>query len=209
GFPEENIFFVGNTMIDSLHFALPKAEKSTVLQELELNKKEYGLVTMHRPSNVDDPAQLKSLLEILAEISSERDIVFPMHPRTSSKIREYGYADIIRTGKNLLITHPKGYIDFLALMKDADFVLTDSGGIQEETTVLGIPCITARTTTERPVTVEMGTNILIQPNPEAISRALHDIVHLPRKQGSIPPLWDGNAAERIADILVTQCIKAQ
>jgi UDP-N-acetylglucosamine 2-epimerase (non-hydrolysing) len=180
-----------------------------VLHELELNKKEYGLVTMHRPSNVDDPAQLKSLLEILAEISSERDIVFPMHPRTSSKIREYGYADIIRSGKNLLITHPKGYIDFLALMKDADFVLTDSGGIQEETTVLGIPCITARTTTERPVTVEMGTNILIQPNPQAISKALHDIVHMPRKHGSIPPLWDGKAAERIADILVTQCIKAQ
>lgn len=209
GFPEKNIFFVGNTMIDSLHFAMPKANESTILKELDIQPKQYGLVTMHRPSNVDEPEQLKSLLEILAEISTDRAIVFPMHPRTSSKIREYGFADIIRQGKELIITHPKGYIDFLALMKDADFVLTDSGGIQEETTVLGVPCITARTTTERPVTVELGTNILIQPNPQAISKALHDIVHLPRKKGSIPPLWDGKAAERIAEILVTQCIKAQ
>ena len=132
GFPEKHIFFVGNTMIDSLHFALPKAEQSTVLQELDLKKGAYGLVTMHRPSNVDDPVQLQSLLEILAKISSERAIVFPMHPRTSTKIREYGFADIIRSGKQLVITHPKGYIDFLALMKDADFVLTDSGGIKKK-----------------------------------------------------------------------------
>ena len=209
GFPDDRIFFVGNTMIDSLHFAMPRAEQSMVKEELGLTEKKYGLVTMHRPSNVDDPEQLKSLLEILAEISHDRAIVFPMHPRTSSKIREYGFADIIRSGNNLIITHPKGYIDFLALMKDADFVLTDSGGIQEETTVLGIPCITARTTTERPVTIELGTNILIEPNPQAISKALHDIVHLPRKKGSIPPLWDGKAAERIAATLVTQCKNTQ
>ena len=196
-------------MIGSLHFAMPKAEQSHVREELGLKNMKYGLVTMHRPSNVDDPKQLKSLLSILAEISNDRAIVFPMHPRTSSKIREYGFADIIKSGKQLIITHPKGYIDFLALMKDADFVLTDSGGIQEETTVLGIPCITARTTTERPITIELGTNILIEPNPESIAKALHDIVHLPRKQGSIPPLWDGKAAERIAEILVTQCIKTQ
>ena len=209
GYPEDRIFFVGNTMIDSLHFAMPRAEQSQVREELGLKDKKYGLVTMHRPSNVDDPEQLKSLLSILAEISNERAIVFPMHPRTSSKIHEYGFSDIIESGKQLIITEPKGYIDFLALMKDADFVLTDSGGIQEETTVLGIPCITARTTTERPVTIELGTNILIEPNPESIAKALHDIVHMPRKSGSIPPLWDGKAAERIAEILVTQCIKTQ
>ena len=209
GFPEKNIFFVGNTMIDSLHFAMQKANQSTLLSELQITPKGYGLVTMHRPSNVDDPVQLKELLTILAEISAERDIVFPMHPRTSSKIKEYGLASIILEGKNLLITHPKGYIDFLALMKNADFVLTDSGGIQEETTVLGVPCITARTTTERPVTVELGTNILIDPSAESIRKALHDIVHSPRKKGSIPPLWDGNAADRIASIIVSQKLYKQ
>lgn len=206
GFPEENIFFVGNTMIDSLHFALPLAKNSKILNELSISPKEYALVTLHRPSNVDSPEQLRSLLEILIEISSKRTIVLPVHPRTRKNISEFRLDSLVESAPNLKIIEPQGYISFLALMLNSDFVLTDSGGIQEETTALGVSCLTMRTTTERPITCNIGTNLLVKPEPDFLRIALQDILNKPRKVGAIPQLWDGKAAERITKIIAKQLL---
>lgn len=202
GFAPERTFFVGNTMIDSLHYALPKAEQSGIVAELGLEAKNYVLMTIHRPSNVDSPEQLAMLLKIFAELAKERDVVFPVHPRTRKNIEQNGLQSLIEANPRVHLIDPQGYVHFLALMKNADFVMTDSGGIQEETTVLGIPCITLRTTTERPSTCTLGTNILIAPTEENIRREINTMLHGERKKGSIPPLWDGNAAGRIASIIV-------
>ncbi|HRE59199.1 MAG TPA: UDP-N-acetylglucosamine 2-epimerase (non-hydrolyzing) [Candidatus Kapabacteria bacterium] len=201
GAPENNIFFVGNTMIDSLHYALPKAKKLQFINELGLTEKNYALITMHRPSNVDEPEQLRTLLVMLAELTQQRDIIFPVHPRTRKNIEIFGLSDIIDSHPRMHLIDPQGYITFLHLMMNADFVMTDSGGVQEETTALGVPCLTIRTTTERPITTTLGTNILVQPNPDNIRQALYTMVSQPRKSGQIPPLWDGKAAERIAEII--------
>jgi UDP-N-acetylglucosamine 2-epimerase (non-hydrolysing) len=201
GVDEDKIFFVGNTMIDSQHFAKPLVEQTTIKQELGLSKGEYVLVTIHRPSNVDIPEQLKSLLEVFKEFSGERKIIFPIHPRTRKNIEKFGFNEFTKSIDNLTLLEPLGYIDFLSLMMDADFILTDSGGIQEETTALGVPCLTMRTTTERPVTIEEGTNILIQPEANIIRREFKKIISGDKKAGRIPQLWDGKAADRIADIL--------
>ncbi|MBI3258748.1 MAG: UDP-N-acetylglucosamine 2-epimerase (non-hydrolyzing) [Ignavibacteriae bacterium] len=206
GSPKEKVFFVGNTMIDSLHYALPKADKSDILNEIGLKPKEYVLVTMHRPSNVDEPKQLGELLEILAELSKDRIVVFPVHPRTRKNIASHGLNRIIEQNPNIKLIDPQGYISFLAMMKNSDFVLTDSGGIQEETTALGVPCMTIRTTTERPITCEIGTNTLIEPTSDGIRKGIHSILNSRRKTGQIPPLWDGHASDRIAEIIVTQCL---
>ncbi len=206
GHPDDRVFFVGNTMIDSLHYALPNAEKSDILERVGLTSKQYVLVTMHRPSNVDEPKQLGELLEILAELSQDRTVVFPVHPRTRKNIASHGLSGIVESNPNLILIDPQGYIAFLALMKNSDFVLTDSGGIQEETTALGVPCLTIRTTTERPITCEIGTNTLVEPTTEGIRAALRATLNAPAKAGQIPPLWDGKAAERIAHIIVTQCL---
>lgn len=205
GCPPERVFFVGNTMIDSLHYALPNAESSNILLELHLGNKTYCLVTLHRPSNVDDAQQLRFLLETFAELAPQRNIVFPMHPRTRKNVETFGLESLAAVPGVHLI-EPQGYISFLALMKNADFVLTDSGGIQEETTALGVPCLTLRTTTERPVTCELGTNILIPPTQENIRSAISTMLTSERKTGIVPPLWDGKAAERIAEIIVNTCL---
>ncbi|MFM2132868.1 MAG: hypothetical protein RL156_149 [Bacteroidota bacterium] len=207
GYPAHRTFFVGNTMIDSLHYALPMSEQSPILHDLGLTKQGYVLATLHRPSNVDDATQLRMLLELFAEISSERDIVFPVHPRTRKKAEEFGLQPLLELHPRIRLIEPQGYISFLALMKNADYVMTDSGGIQEETTALGIPCLTLRTTTERPSTVDLGTNILIPPTAEAIHSEVRALHRGQRKQGTVPPLWDGHAAERITDI-ITQKILA-
>lgn len=204
-FPPDKMFLVGNTMIDSQFYALETAKKSDILQRMNLEKGEYVLVTIHRPSNVDEPSQLKDLTMILKNLSKMRKIVFPVHPRTRKNIESFGLLESV-TDERLILAEPFGYIDFLALMMNCDFVLTDSGGIQEETTVLGIPCITIRPTTERPVTVESGTNVLIYPEKEKIEKALDEMLSLPRKNGVTPPLWDGKAAERIAEIIINQCL---
>lgn len=206
GFNPDNMFFVGNTMIDSLHYALPKAEQSVILSELNLQPRNYVLMTIHRPSNVDDREQLEMLLNIFRDIAKERDVVFPVHPRTRKNIAALGLQHLVDESPRMHLIDPQGYVNFLALMKNADFVMTDSGGIQEETTALGVPCITLRTTTERPVTCELGTNVLIQPNEQSIREAIHNTLHQPRKQGTVPPLWDGNAAERITDIIVNRIL---
>ncbi len=206
GSPAERVKFVGNTMIDSMHYAMPKAKASTILRELSLESKKYCLVTLHRPSNVDEPEQLRFLLETLADLSKHRKIVFPLHPRTRKNIERFGLQSLTEAAPGLLTIEPQGYVSFLALMRSADFILTDSGGIQEETTALGVPCLTLRDTTERPVTCELGTNILIPPTSENIRSAIDTTLNGERKAGHIPPLWDGNAAERIVEIIVNQCL---
>lgn len=207
GFPDERVFFVGNTMIDSLHFALPAARESRIRETLGVQKGRYVLVTLHRPPNVDEPDQLRQLLEILTEFSSRRTMVVPLHPRTRKNIAAFGLQSLIKENGSFLALDPLGYIDFLSLLVDADFVLTDSGGIQEETTALGVPCITMRTTTERPITCEIGSNRLVPPVAERLRRAIAEMIEGPRKKSSVPPLWDGKAAERIAEIIVTTCLR--
>ncbi len=206
GFPKERMFLVGNTMIDSQYNALERASESNILANLNLSPKDYVLATIHRPSNVDEPEQLKSLIGILSDLSKQRKIVFPVHPRTKKNIENYGLLGEGVDSSRIILTEPVGYIDFLALMENSDFVLTDSGGIQEETTVLGVPCITIRPSTERPVTCELGTNVLVYPSEENIRKALEEMLTLPRKSGTIPPLWDGHTAERIADIIINKCL---
>lgn len=200
-YPAENIHFVGNTMIDSQYFALQKLEGNDVLERLNLQKKGYVLSTVHRPSNVDDKQQMSDLIDIFAMISESKTVVIPMHPRTKKNIENFGLDDKLNSIKNLVITEPLGYLDFLSLMKNCDFVMTDSGGIQEETTALGVDCITIRTTTERPSTIEQGTNILVQPNKIEIEKAVIKYLNGDRKVGTVPELWDGNAAERITEII--------
>jgi UDP-N-acetylglucosamine 2-epimerase (non-hydrolysing) len=207
GCPAERVKFVGNTMIDSLHYALPQAEASPALRVFSLEKGGYCLVTLHRPSNVDDPEQLRFLLETFAGLTARRKVVFPVHPRTRRNVEQFGLQGLVDAAPGLLLVEPQGYIAFLALMKNADFVLTDSGGIQEETTALGVPCLTLRTTTERPITCEVGTNILIPPTREKIRAGIDAMFTGKRKTGSTPPLWDGKAAERIAEIVVNQCLQ--
>ncbi len=206
GCPADKVKFVGNTMIDSLHYAMTKADASSVLHDLSLEKNKYCLVTLHRPSNVDDTEQLSFLLATLAKLSEQRKIVFPMHPRTLKNVENFGLKPLVESAENMLLIEPQGYISFLTLMKNADFVLTDSGGVQEETTALGVPCLTLRTTTERPITCEIGTNILIPPTQDNIRRALLEIINGKRRIGAVPPLWDGHAAERITEIIVHQCL---
>jgi UDP-N-acetylglucosamine 2-epimerase (non-hydrolysing) len=206
GFPEENVFFTGNTMIDSQLFAFEEAKKSIKINELGLQPKEFVLVTLHRPSNVDEKEQLEMLLQVLAGLSEHRKVVFPVHPRTRKNIISFGMEEYLNDIKNLLFVEPLSYLDFLALMMKSDFVMTDSGGIQEETTVLNIPCLTLRTTTERPVTIDLGTNILIMPEREKIQQAIDNLLFNERKTGKIPPLWDGKAGERIARIIIDKCL---
>ena len=202
GFSEDHTFFVGNTMIDSLRFALPAAQKAKRCASLGLAPQSYVLVTLHRPSNVDDPVQLRRLLETLVEFSRRRVVVMPLHPRTRRNIGVFGLDPIISGESGLRLMEPLGYIHFLSLLVDADFVLTDSGGIQEETTALDVPCLTLRTTTERPITCELGSNQLIRPEPERLHEAFTNLLDQPRKKGTLPPFWDGKAAQRIVDALI-------
>jgi UDP-N-acetylglucosamine 2-epimerase (non-hydrolysing) len=201
-FRADRIHFVGNTMIDSLHFALPKARRATIVQRLGLTPGAYTLATLHRPSNVDDKAQLTMLIEILLETAAHTNVVFPAHPRTLKKLEEFGLLSQIQQTRGFHVIEPQGYVDFLALTMHARLVVTDSGGVQEETTALGVPCLTLRTTTERPVTCERGTNTLVQPERENIRAALIHAFAEPSEQAAVPPLWDGKAAERIAAILL-------
>jgi len=192
GVPEEKIHRVGNVMIDSLIRLLPSITQSA--KKGVPNR--YALVTLHRPSNVDDGAILKAILESLLEVNRTLDVIFPMHPRTRQRIAEFG----MNLGK-LHLLEPLPYIDFLALQRRAVVVITDSGGIQEETTYLGVPCLTLRNNTERPVTVTLGTNIVVGHDSKKLWSELSKIVEGKAKQGTIPPLWDGHAGERIADVL--------
>lgn len=200
GIPRERIFFVGNTMIDSLKYYLPKFDRRPVLKKLKLKSRQYVLVTLHRPSNVDDDRVIRGLFETLEQIQRRRPIVFPMHPRTRKMLIEFGLKRFLELPQ-LQITEPLGYLDFMKLQKEAALVLTDSGGMQEETTVLGVPCLTLRKNTERPVTIWEGTNELVGPNPDKILERTMAILDGEKITGSIPEYWDGHAAQRIVAIL--------
>jgi UDP-N-acetylglucosamine 2-epimerase (non-hydrolysing) len=192
GIPAERIFRVGNVMIDSLVKLLPAAQRQNQNSLLE----HYALVTLHRPANVDDGAVLKRILQSLLEVSQDLSVIFPAHPRTRKRIADFGlHAD------QLQILDPLSYLEFLGMQSRATVVITDSGGVQEETTYLGVPCLTLRENTERPVTVSLGTNVLVGRDPDKLRSELSRVLAGQAKKGTIPPLWDGHAGERIAALV--------
>ena len=199
GIPADRIRCVGNIMIDSLVHLLPEAEKAAKAQDLVVAGEKYALVTIHRPSNVDDPRSLRSIMDVLIEISHSLKLIFPVHPRTRERMTGLIPKD---AQQNFLLVEPQGYIEFLALQRSATLVITDSGGIQEETTYLGVPCLTMRENTERPITVSMGTNVLVGQDRKRLTVAVETILAGQAKKGRIPPLWDGRTAERIASELL-------
>ena len=203
GKPREQIHLVGNVMIDTLRHMLPKAKDRAILDELELPPELYSVVTLHRPANVDCPETLAGLLDVLVEVSRELPVVFPVHPRTRKRIEEFGLGDRLngKAGSGMVTVEPLGYLDFLALTSQARVIVTDSGGLQEESTALGIPCLTMRPNTERPVTVSEGTSTLVGSDPRRLHECLEDVLNGDYKQGACPELWDGKAAERIAEVL--------
>jgi UDP-N-acetylglucosamine 2-epimerase (non-hydrolysing) len=201
GISSESIYFVGNVMIDSLLNNLPQAKKSSIITQINLDHQPYALLTLHRPSNVDDQETFDSILTALEQIEQKIPIIFPIHPRSRKMLEQFHFGDRIEHMKNFKLIDPLGYLDFLYLMEYAKFVLTDSGGIQEETTVLGIPCLTLRKNTERPVTVELGTNVIVGMDTNKIVEESLKILSGQSKKGRIPPLWDGKASHRIFDIL--------
>lgn len=204
GISQDRIFHVGNIMIDSLIDFLPKIEKSKIREELKLEERQYVLVTFHRPNNVDEADSLKALITLLNHLSKYRKVVFPVHPRTRNHLKEFNLVKKILPG--ILLLDPVGYIDFLHLTKYAELVITDSGGIQEETTYLGIPCLTVRDNTERPVTVTVGTNQLIGTNFHEVEKAAMKVLGGKAKKGTVPDLWDGKTAERIASVIVQKLL---
>ncbi len=204
GRPRERIYLVGNVMIDALRQFLPVAQKSDVGQKLNLMDgaawRRFAVLTLHRPSNVDSVEKLSDLLRAIGEVARELPVIFPVHPRTQQRLADAGIAH----HPQLRMIPPVGYLDFLCLLSRATLVLTDSGGIQEETTALGVPCLTLRENTERPITISQGTNQLVGTQPEKILAAAREVLSGKAKTGRIPPLWDGHAAERIADILLRE-----
>jgi len=198
GVASEKIHFVGNVMIDTLVRLLPQAMMSDVLQRYDLRSGHFGLVTLHRPANVDNPDMLRVIMDALQDIAKDIPLIFPIHPRTRQRLRGMDYH---LDAPQLLLTEPLGYIDFLALQKHAKFVITDSGGVQEETTWLGVPCLTVRPNTERPVTVSIGTNTLVGQNVDRLRQEAARILSGEAKQGETPPLWDGKAGKRVARII--------
>ena len=201
GIPEEKIFLVGDVMIDTLLKYKDKAAATPILAELGLQKGNYALMTMHRPHNVDIKENLIKILNAIQEIQSKIKIVFPMHPRTRSRIEEFQLSEKLSDMKNLIVIEPIGYLRFLNLMMNSKFVLTDSGGMQEETTVLNIPCLTLRENTERPETIDEGTNTLVGNDTQRIIEESFKILKRQGKTGSYPELWDGRASERIVETL--------
>jgi UDP-N-acetylglucosamine 2-epimerase (non-hydrolysing) len=199
GVSEERIHFVGNTMIDTLLRNIDKALSMPL--PAELKAREYAVLTLHRPSNVDSKPKLTALVEALIEISRLIPIVFPTHPRTRYNLQQFGLEDTLRDSQIKLIG-PLSYLPFIGLTARSRLVLTDSGGIQEETTVLGIPCITMRSNTERPITCTMGTNILVGNEPERIRSAVFAALNASSRKNTLPEKWDGNAAMRIVDVLL-------
>ena len=205
GIDHDRVHFVGNLMIDSLLSALPKAVSAIdVLGREGLNvewareKPGYAAITLHRPSNVDDAETLSSVVAILGEVAARMPVIWPIHPRTRANIEKFGLAGQMN-GSRIACLPPQGYLQMVGLMRDAALVLTDSGGIQEETTALGIPCLTMRRNTERPITVDEGTNTLVGADRDHILAVVDDVIRTGGKRGRIPEYWDGRAAPRIAD----------
>ena len=201
GVDPDKIFFVGNVMIDSLMAHLKVAQEKSIVRDLGLEPKKYALLTLHRPDNVDHGKTLAHLIQAVRVISGWIPVIFPCHPRTRLNIDKFGLASYFDNGRFRLI-EPAGYLDFLKLEAEAGMVLTDSGGIQEETTILDVPCLTLRKNTERPVTITEGTNMLVGPYPEKIVAAAESILAGNLKSGQISKYWDGRASERIVDVFL-------
>ncbi len=200
GMDESKIHFVGNTMIDSLEANYDLIEQSAITKKMGLKPSGYIVATFHRPTNVDDPETLKELIDTLSRLAKERNLVFPVHPRTHKNMERYGLSKNLPKG--LIITEPLGYIEFLSLLRYAELVVTDSGGIQEETTYMGVQCITVRKNTERPVTIDVGTNHLVGTQMDKVEKTALDILGGVTKPGRIPEMWDGKAAKRIVEIIM-------
>ena len=204
GVASEKIHFVGNVMIDTLFANRERAATAeqtlAELTDIDPVTDDFGVLTLHRPSNVDDPTVLARLLETLVKLSQRLPMVFPIHPRTRARIEQTGLTPLLADSR-IALTEPLGYLQLLGLMAKARLVLTDSGGLQEETTALGVPCITLRENTERPITVDNGTNTIVGTDPARIIACFDDVMKNGGKAGRVPELWDGRAAERIADVL--------
>ncbi|HLK63953.1 MAG TPA: UDP-N-acetylglucosamine 2-epimerase (non-hydrolyzing) [Bryobacteraceae bacterium] len=196
GVPQEKIFLVGNVMIDTLLQFRDKAAQSGVLDRLGLKKGGYCVATLHRPSNVDDIEHLARLVDVLSDVAKKLPVVFPVHPRTRERLAAAKVAT-----DSLMLSAPLGYLEFLNLTAEARLVLTDSGGIQEETTILNVPCLTLRENTERPITIEEGTNRLVGVNPEDVRKAAMEALEMPPRIAKAPDLWDGRASARILDVI--------
>jgi UDP-N-acetylglucosamine 2-epimerase (non-hydrolysing) len=197
----ERMHLIGNTMIDTMVAYDSQIEASSVLDDLKLEAKRYALMTFHRPALVDDYDGLKFLTELITELSSYTRLVLPLHPRTRKNLEMHGFANAWKALPQLVVTDPMGYFEFQKLVRDARWVLTDSGGIQEETTFRGVPCLTLRPNTERPVTVDLGTNTLVSMDQKTVVDAVRSIENGTYKAGRVPPLWDGHSTERCLQII--------
>ncbi len=202
GISEAKIHFVGNTMIDSLVQFLSHFERSSIQEKLGVTKP-YALMTFHRPSNVDDEINLVKLVRALEETTTFLNCIFPIHPRTRKMLKEYGLLDALKSNPRFFITEPIGYTDFMCLQKNADIVLTDSGGIQEESTFFGVPCLTIRDNTERPITITQGTNKVIGTSYDNIPTEVESVLSEKIDTNRCPELWDGKSAKRISKIIST------
>lgn len=200
GVKSEAMTLVGNVMIDSFEMMKERILKEKIVEDLNLKTKEYVTVTFHRPSNVDDKEKLQKIVENLVSLCSSKKIVFPIHPRTKQKLEEYELFEILENEKNIILLEPLGYKQFMKLVHDSFFIITDSGGIQEETTYLSIPCLTLRENTERPITVAQGTNTLV--DFKNLETNIDKIINGNYKKGTIPMLWDGNTAKRVVELLL-------
>ncbi len=207
GIPDDRVYHVGNVMIDTLMKARSRAEESTILTQLGLTPRRYAVMTLHRPSNVDDVRVFSGILDAMKTITAHMPVVFPIHPRTRHSLAKLGLQDRVDQLPGLRLVEPLGYLDFMKLTVHSAVVLSDSGGIQEETTILGVPCLTLRDNTERPITISEGTNRLTGSDPEAILAAFADVVRERNFAPKIPALWDGTAAERIVDIIMTESVR--
>ena len=201
GAARESVHLVGNVMIDTLKQQVENAKRNDLLNRIGLTSRNYAVVTLHRPANVDDPNILENLLRLLVRTAEALPILFPVHPRTKSKMEEFGLLNLVQDTRNFHLLGPLGYRDFLCLTSQARVIVTDSGGLQEESTALGVPCLTMRENTERPITCSEGSSTLIGNSSEKLSLYLGQVMDGQYKQGRCPELWDGNAAKRIAKIL--------
>lgn len=202
GIPEERIHYVGNLMIDTLFRFRERAASSPLLERLRLTPRRFAVLTLHRPSNVDDPKTLSRILDAIARLKRDLPVIFPVHPRTQDRLQHL--PETIAKAARLRLIEPLPYLDFIQLMANAACVLTDSGGIQEETTALGVPCLTLRTTTERPITVTRGTNRVVGVDPQKVEAAWEEIRRGEWPPGRLPELWDGKAASRVVKVLLNR-----
>lgn len=205
GIPDEKIHLVGHVMIDTLLRNRARAEQSAILEELHINGRSYAVITLHRPANVDDPQVFERILEAVDAVQHDMPVIFPIHPRTRRVLSSTSLGKRVDNMPRLRLLDPVGYLDFMKLMSKATLVMTDSGGVQEETTILKVPCVTLRENTERPVTVEVGSNQIVGTDPKKIIAACREIIaNNSRRQCNTPPLWDGKAAERIVRVLIDE-----